>query len=83
MNENQLAIVKEYEFDKPLIHKIDTIIDHCFRDCHNKNFHTFEYKCVHVILQAKMGNNEIVNLTIADKSMNLYELNKKFKNCST
>ena len=30
------VIVKEYEFDKPLIHKIDSIIDNCIRDCHIK-----------------------------------------------
>ena len=36
MNDNQLTIVKEYEFDSPLIQKIDSIIDKCIRDCHNK-----------------------------------------------
>ena len=36
MNKNQLTIVKEYEFDNPLIHKIDSIIDNSIRDCHNK-----------------------------------------------
>ena len=44
MNENLLTIVEKYEFDNPLIHKIDCITDNCFRDCHNKYFHTFEYK---------------------------------------
>ena len=47
MNENQLAIVKEYEFDKPLIQKIDSIIDNCYRDCHKKYFHTFDHICVY------------------------------------
>ena len=32
MNENQLTIVKDYEFDKPLIHKLDSIFDNCYRD---------------------------------------------------
>ena len=27
MNESQLAFVKEYKFDNPLIHKIESIID--------------------------------------------------------
>ena len=35
MNKDQLTIVKENEFDKPLIHKIDSINDNCIRDCHN------------------------------------------------
>ena len=34
MNKNQLTIVKEYEFDNPLIQKIDSLIDDCIRDCH-------------------------------------------------
>ena len=34
MNEN--VIVKEYEFDKPVFHKIDSSIDNCTRDCHNE-----------------------------------------------
>ena len=42
MNKNQLTIVKEYECIKPLTHKIDSLIDNCYRDCHNKYHHTFE-----------------------------------------
>ena len=49
MNENQLTIVKEYEINKPLIHKIDSINDHCFRDCQNKYFHTFKYTYISYI----------------------------------
>ena len=49
MNKNQLTIGKEYEFDKPLIHKIDSIIDKCCRDCHNSYFHTFKYRCIYNI----------------------------------
>ena len=37
MNKNQSTIVEEYEFSKPLIHQIDSIIDKCYRGCHNKN----------------------------------------------
>ena len=47
MNEN--VIVKEYEFDNLLIHKIDTIIDKCIIDCHKKYFHTFKYRLVYDI----------------------------------
>ena len=78
-NENQLTIVEEYEFDKPLIHKIDCIIDNYLRGCHKKYFHTFEYKCVYDIKLTNIGNDEIVKLTIADKSMNLYELKEKLQ----
>ena len=37
MNENQLAFVKEYRFDNPLVQKIDSVIDKRYRDYH-KNF---------------------------------------------
>ena len=42
MNEKEFNVVKEYKFDNPLITKIDSIIDVCYRDCHNKYFHTFK-----------------------------------------
>ena len=45
MNENQLTMVKEYEFNKPLIQKIDSLIVNSIRDCHNKYFHTFDLIC--------------------------------------
>ena len=40
MNENELYVVKEYKFDTPFFHKIVSIIVGCYRDCHNKYFHT-------------------------------------------
>ena len=61
MDENQLNILKDYEFDKPLIHKIDSIIDKSNRDCQNKNFQTLEYKCINNIKLTNIGNIEIVN----------------------
>ena len=77
MNQNQLTVVKEYEFDNPLIQNIDFIIDKCYRDCHLKYFHTFEYECVYDLNFTNVTNNEIVTLTISGKNLGLYELNKK------
>ena len=77
MNEN--VIVEEYESDKPLIQKIDSLIDNCIRACHNKNFHTFGHICVYDIKLTNIGNNEVIILTISDKNMSLYELKKKLK----
>ena len=71
------VIVKEYEFDKPLIQKIDSIIDNCIRDCHNKYFQTFDHICEYNLNFTNTTNNESVNFTISNKSMGLYELNKK------
>ena len=77
MNENELHVVKEYKFDNPIITEINSIIDKCFRDCHNSYFHNFKYECLHDIKLTNIINNEIINLTITGKSLNLYELNKK------
>ena len=74
------VIVKEYQLIKPPIHKIESIIDDCIRDCHNKYFNTFDHLCVYDINLTKITNNEIVDLTIPNKSKNLYELNKRLEN---
>ena len=47
LNEN--VIVKECDFNKPLIRKIDSLIDDSIRDCYNKYFHTFDHFCVYHI----------------------------------
>ena len=75
MNEN--VIVKKYEFDEPHIQKIDSINDNCIRDCHHKYFHTFDHICEYDLNFRKITNNELIDFTISDKSMNLFELNKK------
>ena len=80
MKENVVA--KEYEFDKLLIQKIDSIIDNCIRDCHHKYFHTFDHICEYKLNFTNITNNESVNFTISDKIMGSYELNKKNNSCS-
>ena len=49
MNENEKYLVKEYNFDNPFIHKMDSIIDSCFKDFHNEYFHKFKYECIYDI----------------------------------
>ena len=71
------VIVKEYEIDNPLIQKIDSIIDNCIRDSHNKYFHTFDHICEYNLNFTNITNNETVNFLISDKIMGMYELNKK------
>ena len=79
MNENELYVVKDYKFDNPLITKIDFIIDGCYRDCHNNFFHIFKYECIYDIKHTNVTINKLFNLTVSDKSMKSYELNKKLK----
>ena len=77
INANELTIVKKYEFENPLIQNIDSISNKCYRDCHYKYFHTFNYECVYDINFKNITNNEIVNLTIVGRHIGVYEINKK------
>ena len=77
MNKNQLTVVKEYEFDNPLIQKIDSLIYNSIRDCHNKYFHTFHHIREYDLNFKNITDNKSVNFTLSEKSMGMYELNKK------
>ena len=79
LNENQLNIVKEYEFPKPRIHKMDSIFDNCIGGFHNEYFHKFKYRCLYDFNFTKIANIEKINTTISDKGMTLYRSNKKVK----
>ena len=82
MIENHITIAKEYNFDYPLIQKIDSIIDNSITDCHNEYFHTFDHICEYDLNFTNITNNETVNFTIFDKNMGMYELNKKINSCT-
>ena len=83
MNENQLTLVKEYEFDKLDIHELDKLLDDIIKDCRNEYIHTFEYRLVYEIQFTKNSNDEQVNFTITHRSLvfetEFYGLNKKIK----
>ena len=77
INENELKVVKKYEFDNPVITEIDSIIDKSIIDCYNKYFHdTFDINYEYDLNFTNI-NTEIVNFKISDKTMGMYELNKK------
>ena len=84
INENKLFVVKEYEFVKTDIHKIDYILNDVIKHCRKNYFHTFEYKLVYDINFTNISNNEEVNLMVTHRSMefktDFYGLNKKIKN---
>ena len=83
-NENQLIVVKEYEFDKTDIHEIDYILDDVIKDCRKKYFHSFEYRIIYDLCFKNVSNNEEVNFVVTHRSMEFktefYGLNKKIKN---
>ena len=74
MNNNQLTIVKKYNFDNPPIQNIISIFSECYRDCHHKYFHTFDFICEYNLNFTKINNNAPVIFLISDKSMGMYEL---------
>ena len=75
-NENEIYVIKEYNFDNQIITEIDSIIDKCFRDCLNKYFHTYKIVCIYDFKLTNITNNEVINVTFSDESMNLFELIK-------
>ena len=68
MIENQLTVVREYEFENPLLQKIDSIIDDCIRDCYHENFRTFEHIRENDLKFTSIANSETVNFTISEKA---------------
>ena len=84
INENKLFVVKEYEFDKTDIHKIDYILDDVIKDCRKKYFHSFEYRIIYDLCFKNISNNEEVIFAVTHRSMEFktefYGLNKKIKN---
>ena len=56
---------------------INSIISECYRDCHHKYFHTFDFICEYNLNFTNNTNNASVNFTISDKNMGMYELNQK------
>ena len=83
-NENQLIVVKEYEFDKTDIHEIDYILDDVIKDCRKKYFRSCECRVFYDLCFKNISNNEEVNFAVTHRSMEFktefYGLNKKIKN---
>ena len=74
MNEN--VIVRKTKVDKPLLQN-DSKIDKCIRDFHDKYFHTSGHICEYNLHFTHITNNETVKFKISDKSMGLFDSNKK------
>ena len=78
------TVVKEFDFIKPDVHEIDSLLDDIFKDCRNKYFREFEYRLVSDIKFINISTNEEVNFTITQRSMQLktefHGLKEKIKN---
>ena len=56
-----------------------SLIDVCIRDCQNEYFHTYKYKCVYDVKLSNISYNELVNLAVSGKEINVYGLSKNWK----
>ena len=80
---NESTVVEEYDFNRPDIHEIKFLLDDIFKNCRNKQFHTFEYRHVYDIKFTNISNKEEVKFTITHRFMEIktefYGLIKKSK----
>ena len=58
---------------------MDSVLDSCFKDCHNNFFHKLKYECIYDIKFKNITNIELINFTVSSKNMDLYDLNNKLK----
>ena len=77
INENELKVVKIYEYDEININEIDSLFEKSYRDCCHKYFKDFKNICEYDLNFTNIGNNEIVNFKISDSYLRMFELNKK------
>ena len=56
--------VKQYEFKKPKITQIDNTLKDVIKDCKDKYFHTFEFRCEYEIIFKLKTFGEVFYLTI-------------------
>ena len=49
MNENEIYLVKEYIFDNPSCSDMDFVLDSCYNDCLNNDYHKFKYEFIYDI----------------------------------
>ena len=62
--EKYSVIVKEFDFIRPNLNRIDYIINNCARDCCNRYFHIFENRCIY---NFELTNGDFVNGIMSDE----------------
>ena len=79
MNESEINLKEEHDFDNPFCSEMDSVLVTCFKVCHNNYFLKFKHECIYKIKNKTITNNETIDFTVSGKKMNLYDLNNKFK----
>ena len=49
MNENELCLVKQYNFENPLCSEMDSVLHSCFKHRQNTYFHKCKCECIQKI----------------------------------
>ena len=57
---------------------MDSVLDNCFKDCHQIYFHKFKYECRFDFKFKTNTNNEMIIFTVKGKNIDSYDLNNKF-----
>ena len=68
--------MKEYKFGNPIFHKIDSMVVVIEIVTINIFIHLNMF-CIYDIKLTNITNKEIINISVSNESMNLFELNKK------
>ena len=79
MNENELFVVKKYKSDNPIITDVDFITENYFNDCRDIYFHEVEYECIFHFKLKNITENEMMNPTVSDKSVDEDGVNNELK----
>ena len=79
MNGNESFVVNKIMFDNPVCNELNSILDICYRKCHDDSFHKYKNQCIFDIKEKNIANNETISLTINGKKTDLYDLNNKLK----
>ena len=77
------SVVKHYESFQPEFNEVDYLLDKVVKDCRNRFFHTFKYRCVYYIKFTNIANNEKFIFNSSHDCIEIkheyYELIKKIK----
>ena len=77
---DESSVVKKYEFRRPLLSEIDSIVYKCIRDCFNKYYHSHRFTLEYHSNFTNKINNEVYTSSIGNIfHIYSYEIDKKLK----
>ena len=73
------GVVKKFDFHRPLLSEIDSIINKCISNCFYKYYHTHKTTLEYNVNFTNRRNNEQYKLPITYRGVDSCELNQKLK----